>query len=108
MLARHDWGREGMLDKEEEDRQQLAQETMGLQLDENDLRTEDDEELEVDEEYDYYEDENNNEVVVGTASTSDNPLEALLADARKMREKEEQNSPAEEEESISNSIFGKS
>lgn len=50
---------------------------------------EDDEDLDDDEEYEYYyEDEDNNEVIVGTSSTGDSSLEALLADAKRMRAKE--------------------
>lgn len=54
------------------------------------VEEEDDDELDDDEEYEYYyEDEDDQEVVVGTATTRDNSLEDLLADARKMREKED-------------------
>jgi len=46
----------------------------------------DDDELEDDEEYEYYYEEDEKEFVVGRATTNDNSLEDLLADARKMRE----------------------
>ena len=54
------------------------------------VEEEEEDDLEDDEEYEYYyEDENNNEVIVGTSTSNDNSLDALLADARKLREGEE-------------------
>lgn len=51
----------------------------------------DDDEEEDDDEYEYYyEDEDNNEVIVSSGS-KDNSLEALLADARRMRKEDEEN-----------------
>ncbi len=69
---------------------------------------EEEDELEDDEEYEYYyEDENNNEVIVGTSATKDNSLEALLADARKMRESETKKAAdGEEEKTMKQQIRG--
>mmetsp|Transcript_25985 Transcript_25985/g.29707 ORF Transcript_25985/g.29707 Transcript_25985/m.29707 type:complete len:288 (-) Transcript_25985:233-1096(-) len=56
----------------------------------------DDEEYDDDDEYEYYyEDEDENEIVLGSGS-KDSSLEALLADAKKMRKDEEESGNADE------------
>ena len=56
---------------------------------------EDEEELDDDKEYEYYyEDEDDNEVIVGTSAAKDGSLEALLADARRMRKSGAENQAA--------------
>lgn len=69
-----------------------------LGQDENDYEYYDDEdEEEDDDEYEYYyEDENDNEVIVASG-TKDSSLEALLADAKRMRQKEAELSDGSEE-----------
>jgi len=64
----------------------------------------DDDDDDDDDEYEYYyEDENNNEVVIATTSKSNdsNSLEALLADAKKMRKQAEIENGDDNENSIS-------
>ncbi len=70
-----------------------------LVQDENDYEyyDDEDEEEEDDDEYEYYyEDENDNEVIVASG-TKDSSLEALLADAKRMRQKEAELSDGSEE-----------
>ena len=71
--------------------------TKSQSIEQYDEDEDEDEDLDDDEEYEYYyEDEDKNEVIVGTSSTGDSSLEALLADAKRMRAKEaEENGEAD-------------